>query len=94
MNDFLERVESDDFLGRMMAAPDTPQILSEFQKDPGVAMRKYSHRADIMRMFREFCGMLGDNFAKVAAHEEASAAAGAAGGAGGSAAAGGGGPPK
>ena len=75
----------------MMAAPDTPQILSEFQKDPGVAMRKYSHRADVMRMFREFCGMLGDNFAKVAAHDEASAAAG---GAGGPAAAGGGGSPK
>lgn len=60
----------------MMAAPDTQQIIAEFQKDPGAAMRKYSHRADIMRMFREFCGMLGDNFAKVAAREEASGTTG------------------
>ena len=74
-NDLLDRVESDEFLGRMMAAPDMPQILSEFQKDPGAAMQKYSHRADVMRMFREFCGMLGDNFTKVAAREDASGAA-------------------
>lgn len=64
-DDLLQKVETNTFLTSMMSRPGISEVLAEFQRDPGAAVRKYENNADISRFFAEFTTLLGSHFERM-----------------------------
>ncbi|EGD77844.1 hypothetical protein PTSG_12893 [Salpingoeca rosetta] len=68
--DLLKRFQSNPFLLQCLSDPSFVEALSDFQKDPAAAKKKYANNDKVLRFFKEYFKVMGAHFTELGDKED------------------------